>query len=99
MKHSLFAALIAALLISGCAVGFNRHGDLVIVPALPTVVEIYPDEYYYQDGYYYSYRGSVWFYAESRRGPWIRLPRNHYPREVRVRRHGEHRDHHDHGRW
>jgi hypothetical protein len=98
MKKICFVALTAALLISGCTIGFNHRGDLVIVPALPTVVEIYPDEYYYNDGYYYSYRGSVWFYAESRGGPWIRLPRNRYPHEVHVR-HREYRDHHEHRHW
>jgi hypothetical protein len=94
-KYRLFM-LVAAFLISGCVIGFDRRGNMVIVPALPTVVEIDADDYYYQDGYYYSYRGNVWFYGESRRGPWVRLPRNRYPREVHIRHHNDYRDHHEH---
>ena len=94
MKKAVFFAL-SAMLVAGCALGFNRHGDLVIVPTLPTTIEIEADQPYYQDGYYYSYRNEVWFYSSSQGGPWNRLPRDHYPREVRYRGHEEHRDHGD----
>jgi len=96
MKKALYFALLSALLVGGCALGFNRHGDLVIVPMLPQTIEIDPDQPYYQDGYYYSYRNDVWFYSSSPGGPWNRLPRDHYPREVHYRNHDEHRDHDEH---
>jgi hypothetical protein len=98
MIKTMIIAAFSALLLAGCAIGFNRHGDLVIVPTLPVTVELDADNYYYQDGYYYSYQGDVWFYSQSRQGPWMRLPRDRYPREVHYRGHEEHnRDDRDHG--
>jgi hypothetical protein len=91
MKKTLIIAAISAFLLAGCAIGFGRHGEMVVVPALPVTVELDADEYYYQNGYYYNYQGNVWVYSESRQGPWKRLPQSHYPREVR------HRDHDGHG--
>jgi len=91
--------LISAFLVTGCAIGFGRHGGLVIVPALPTTVEVDADQYYYQNGYYYHYDGAVWFYSERRGGPWVDLPRSHYPREVRYRgRDDRNHDNRDHDR-
>jgi len=92
MKKTVFIALISAFVFVGCSVGFmgGRHGgSLVIVPTLPLTVELDADNYYYSDGYYYYYQGNEWTYSESRRGPWIRLPRDHYPREVHYRGHDE----------
>ena len=89
MNGKRFFALIAVLMISGCTIGLDRRGDITIIPALPTTIEIDPDEYYYQDGYYYSIRGDVWFYAQTREGPWIELPRSRYPREVHLRHHDD----------
>jgi hypothetical protein len=95
MKKPMFFALISALLFTGCAIGFGRHGNMVIVPALPVTVELNADQYYYQNGYYYRYDGSVWFYSERREGPWVDLPRSHYPREVHYRGRDDHGDRHD----
>lgn len=111
MKKTVVVALISAFLFTGCAVGFlggPRGGRMVVVPVLPAIVELDADNYYYQEGYYYVYRDNIWLYAESRQGPWVRLPRNHYPREVHYRgdygRGHENREHdnghrdHDEGR-
>jgi hypothetical protein len=97
MKKTMIIAAISAFLFAGCAIGFNRHGNLVVVPALPTTVELDADQYYYQNGYYYHHDGDIWVYSQSRQGPWVNLPRSHYPREVRYRGHEEnHRDDRDH---
>jgi len=93
MIRSALCFMILAFLISGCTVGFmgGRHGSsLVIVPALPMTVELDTDQPYYQNGYYYSYQGDIWFYSESRQGPWLRLPRSRYPHNVHYRQHDEH---------
>jgi hypothetical protein len=97
MKRATIGFLITAFLVTGCAIGFGRHGEMVIVPALPTTVEVDADQYYYQDGYYYHYNGSVWYYSQRRDGGWAELPRSHYPREVHYnnRREGDH-DNRDH---
>jgi hypothetical protein len=84
----MFIAFISAFLVTGCAIGFSgghRGRSMIIVPALPTIVEIDADQYYSQNGYYYRYQGNVWVYSESRLGPWSPLPRSHYPREVRYK--------------
>jgi hypothetical protein len=100
MKKTVIVALISAFLVTGCTVGFmgGRHGgSMVIVPALPETVELDADQYYSQNGYYYRYQGNVWVYSESREGPWVDLPRSHYPKQVRYRgqdnRGQENRDH------
>lgn len=96
MKKSVILVIFSAFLVTGCTIGFlggHRGGSIVIVPALPLMVEIDTDRYYYQNGYYYSYRGDVWFFSESRQGPWRRLPKSHYPREVRYRNHEGHDRH------
>jgi hypothetical protein len=87
--------------VTGCTIGFlGNHpgGSLVVVPALPLIVELDADNYYYQNGYYYSHRGNVWLYSESKQGPWFRLPRSHYPRQVHYRGQNDRdRDHRDRG--
>lgn len=98
MKKSMFLTLISAFLFTGCAIGFwgHHHGrGMIIVPALPVTVELDSDQYYYQNGYYYHYDGNVWFYSERKEGPWMDLPRDRYPREVRYRGREE-RDHDNH---
>jgi hypothetical protein len=106
MKKRMIVAMILAYLCAGCTIGLMRghHGDsVVIVPALPLTVELDADQYYYQNGYFYSYRDNVWFYSASKEGPWSQLPRNHYPREVHYRGQNERghdnreQDNRDHG--
>jgi hypothetical protein len=89
MKKTAIVAAITAFLLAGCALGFNRHGNLVVVPALPTTIEVDADQYYFQNGYYYHHDNNVWVYSQSRQGPWNNLPRSHYPKEVHFRGHEE----------
>jgi hypothetical protein len=68
------------------------RGEAVIVPALPTVVVLEEEPFYYHSGYYYHYRGDHWFYSRSKGGPWLDLPRDRYPKEVRFKGRGGDRD-------
>jgi hypothetical protein len=91
MLRMLIAALLAALLLSACIVVPADHGPpgMVVAPALPAIVELGPDPYYYQRGYYYYYDNNRWRYSNSRSGPWADLPRSHYPKETRYKGHGD----------
>jgi len=83
-KHLLFITAAAFVCIS-CAASIGPHGaNISIAPPLPVTVELY-DPYYSQAGYYYYYNSNIWYYSQSKSGPWIDLPRDRYPREVRYR--------------
>ncbi|NMG29826.1 hypothetical protein [Aromatoleum evansii] len=84
MYKKLVLASLAALLLSACVVAPPR-GAVVVAPALPAIVEFDVEPYYYHRGYYYYYENSRWRYASSRSGPWVELPRSHYPREIRFK--------------
>ncbi len=89
-RRVLPLVLVAALLLASCVVvPAHRRRAIVVVPRLPRVVVVDPGNYYYQGGYYYHYRAGVWYYSGSRGGPWVELPRDRYPDEVRYRRGGE----------
>ncbi len=100
MFRTLVAAPLAALLLSACVVEPIGRGDygvgvgvgISVAPALPLVVELGPDPYYDQGGYIYYYDSGRWRYANSRSGPWVDLPRSHYPRETRFRDRNDGRD-------
>jgi hypothetical protein len=84
------AALLTALLLSACILVPADHGPgMVVAPALPAVVELGPEPYYYQRGYYYYYDNNHWRYSQSRSGPWADLPKSHYPKETRYKGHGD----------
>lgn len=86
MNKSLITAAVAALWLSGCVIAPpGRVGFGVRVPALPVVVELGSEPYYVHGGYTYFYDNDRWRYADSRAGPWVELPRSHYPRETRYR--------------
>ncbi len=91
MNKSWIAAPLAALLLSACVVAPPGRGHGVgigigiTVPALPLVVELGSEPYYTHGGYTYFYDNNRWRYADSRAGPWVDLPRSHYPRETRYR--------------
>jgi hypothetical protein len=96
MIKLLVVAPLAALMLTACVVRPVGHGPgMVVAPALPMVVELGVEPYYFHGGYHYYYNNDRWGYASSRSGPWVDLPRNHYPRETRYRgrSHG-----HDHNR-
>jgi hypothetical protein len=92
-RMAYLVALLAALLLPGCVVAPAHHGgpDVVVAPALPVVVELGVEPYYYHGGFYYYYHDRAWSYSRERAGPWRDLPRDRYPREIRYRDHE--RDH------
>lgn len=98
MNKSLITAPLAALLLSACVVAppGRGHGAAIgiglTVPTLPLVVELGSDPYYDYGGYTYYYDNDRWRYAGSRAGPWVDLPRSHYPRETRYRGRQDGRD-------
>jgi hypothetical protein len=84
MYRMLIVAPLAALLLSACVVAPMGPGPgFVVAPALPLIVELGAEPYYYQDGYHYYYNSGRWSYSNSRSGPWMDLPRSHYPKETR----------------
>jgi len=92
--------LLAGFLFSGCLVPGPR-GGVVLVPPLPSVVVLEEEPYYYQGGYHYHYQNDRWSYSNSRSGPWVELPRDRYPNEVRFKGRGPERyrgDERDRGR-
>lgn len=89
MNKMHIVAPLAALLLSACVVAPVDQGPYrpgyAVAPALPLVVELGVEPYYYQQGYHYHYENNVWRYSNSRSGPWADLPRSHYPRETRFK--------------
>lgn len=88
MYRMLIIAPLTALLlsVSACVVTPADHGPgMVVAPALPLIVELDAEPYYYQRGYYYYYDNDLWRYSNSRSGPWSDLPRSHYPKETRFK--------------
>jgi len=95
MHRMLYVALLATLLLPGCVVApADRGSAWVVAPALPVVVELGVEPYYYHDGFYYYYNNQRWSYSHEKTGPWRELPRDRYPREIRYKdRDGRDRDH------
>lgn len=86
MKKSLAAVPLAAFLFAGCLVTPGYHGTgAIVVPALPVVVVLEAEPYYQHGGYFYYYQNNSWSYSRSRSGPWVALPRDRYPKEVRFK--------------
>ena len=86
MYRMLIVVPLTALLLSACVVApADRGPGMVVAPALPVVVELGVEPYYYHNGYHYYYDNNSWRYANSRSGPWMDLPRSHYPQEIRRR--------------
>jgi len=93
MKNLVLVALFAAFMLSACVVAPGPPGyEGVEVSPLPPVVELGVDPYYFYNGYYYYYHDESWSYSNSRNGPWLNLPRSHWPKEVRHREWREDRD-------
>ena len=91
-RHRLVGLLVCIALViafAGCAVGPGHGGyGVVIVPPLPAVVVLESEPYYQHGGYYYYYQGDRWSYSHSRSGPWMELPRDRYPKEVKYKGQG-----------
>jgi hypothetical protein len=91
----MIVGAIATLLLGACVAGPTHRGSRRgPPPALPLIVELDIEPFYFQAGYYYHYRNNRWRYSTSRSGPWSALPRSHYPKETRFkgRDHGRDRD-------
>jgi hypothetical protein len=83
---SLLVCISLATVFAGCMVGPGQGGyGVVVVPPLPAVVVLESEPYYQQGGYYYYYQGDRWSYSNSRGGPWVELPPDRYPKEVRFK--------------
>lgn len=91
MKKILLVIPLGVFLVAGCMVGPGRRGGVVVVPALPSIVLLEAEPYYYQGGYHYYYQNDRWLYSNSRSGPWVELPRDRYPKEVRFKDRGNER--------
>jgi len=86
MKRIWLAVLLAVFLIVGCVVAPGPRGSgVVLVPPLPTIVVLEEEPYYYHSGYHYHYQNNVWFYSNSRSGPWRELTRDRWPKEVKFK--------------
>jgi hypothetical protein len=86
MKLTVPSVLLAMMLFSGCLVTPERgESGLLLVPPLPSIVVLDGEPYYQHGGYHYFYRNDRWSYAHSRTGPWVDLPRDRYPKEVRYK--------------
>ena len=82
--RALLGATFAVTLFTGCYLTPGPGGvGVSIVPALPVVVELQDDPFFNQGVYYYYYQDDRWSYASHKSGPWVELPRDRYPREVR----------------
>ncbi len=93
MYRKLIFVPLMALLLTGClVVPAHQSSGLVVAPALPMIVELGAEPYYYQSGYHYYYNNDRWSYSHSRSGPWSDLPRNYYPKETRYRGGSDGRD-------
>jgi hypothetical protein len=86
MKSLILVALFAAFTLTACVVSPGPQGyDGVTVSPLPAIVVLDADSYYHQGGYYYYYQNNNWRYSTSRNGPWMQLPRSHWPKEIKYR--------------
>ncbi len=62
---------------------------VVVVPVLPSIVVIEPGQHYYHEGFYYFLEGGVWYYSDKKDGPRKKLPKSHYPKEVKSKGKGK----------
>jgi hypothetical protein len=93
MRSLILVSLFAVFMLTACVVSPSPQGyDGVTVSPLPAIVVLDADSYYHQGGYYYYYQNNNWSYSTSRNGPWMQLPRSHWPTEVRYRDRYDDRD-------
>ena len=80
----VFVALFAVVMLTACVLSPGPGGyGVQVAPALPAVVVLGAEPYYYQGGYNYYYQNDRWLYSTTKSGPWTELPRSHWPKEVR----------------
>lgn len=100
MNRILLGSFVVAIMLTACVVVSGPPGyDVEVAPPLPPVVVLEGEPYYFQSGYYYFYQNDGWRYSRSRSGPWTKLPRSRWPKEIRHRgrdeRGGEFRREHE----
>ena len=88
-RRNMVAGMLVSFTLAGCVMVPGPRGGVSFVPILPPLVVLDAEPYYVHQGYYYYYQNNGWYYSHSRGGPWVDLPRDHYPREVRFRGGGE----------
>ena len=94
MKRILIVTFIAVSFLAACAVvpggprGHRSDGVIIVAPLLPSVVILDVEPFYFYSNFHYHYAKKGWYYSRSRGGPWFKLPRNRYPKEVRYKRKG-----------
>jgi hypothetical protein len=86
-KAIVLALLCAVFAGAGCLVPGPGGRPVLVVPPLPYLVELGVEPYYFYEGFHYHFLNNVWYYAHERGGPWMKLPRGHYPKEVRYKHH------------
>ena len=89
--NTMLAWLLVPIMFAGCLLVPGPRGGVAMVPLLPPLVVLDAEPYYVHQGYYYYYQNNGWYYSRSKGGPWVDLPRDHYPREVRFRNGGNER--------
>jgi hypothetical protein len=92
MKKIVIATvLMVSMLSANTAMSMGRRGEgpsvgvVVSIPALPSVVILGDEPYYNHSDYQYFYDNNRWYYSRSRQGPWVELPRDRYPKEIRYK--------------
>lgn len=83
--------LAAFITLSACVLvpAGHRGPGVVLAPPLPAIVVLEEEPYYYNSGYHYYYNDDRWFYSKDRGGPWVDLPRGHYPKDTRFKGRGD----------
>ena len=82
MRSKAMVPVFSILLLSACMVEPRRGGGLEVVPILPAIVEVGPDNYYAHGGYHYFYNNERWYYSSTRDGQRLERPRSHWPKET-----------------
>jgi hypothetical protein len=99
MTRMFAAALLAAVLASGCVVAETRHRGAVVVTSTPDLVYVspgvqviadYDEPIFFADGYYWWYVDGVWYRSTVYTGGWVYVTsppvvivRIHEPRRYR----------------
>jgi hypothetical protein len=92
-KRIVMAGMLMSFMLAGCLMApESRHREVVLAPPLPPIVVLGDEPYYVSGGYHYHYRNDGWYYSQSRSGPWVELPRDRYPREVKFKDGGPERN-------
>lgn len=89
MQRYMVTAVFVMFLLAGCILTAERRGrGVTLVPALPKIVVLEVEPYFQQGDFFYYYQDNRWSYSNSRGGPWVELPRDRYPHEVRFKGRG-----------